>query len=37
VLRDKYFAMVKQTREAAKIDITDPDLKKEVGTIDSAQ
>jgi peptidyl-prolyl cis-trans isomerase C len=37
MLRDKYFAMVKQTREAAKIDITDPDLKKEVGTIDSAQ
>lgn len=37
VLRDKYFAMVKETRAAAKIDITDPDLKKEVDTIDSAQ
>jgi peptidyl-prolyl cis-trans isomerase C len=37
VLRDKYFAMVKETRAAAKIDITDPDLKKEVETIDSAQ
>jgi peptidyl-prolyl cis-trans isomerase C len=37
VLRDKYFAMVKETRAAAKVDITDPDLKKEVDTIDSAQ
>jgi peptidyl-prolyl cis-trans isomerase C len=37
VLRDKYFAMVKETRGAAKIDITDPDLKKEVDTMDSAQ
>jgi peptidyl-prolyl cis-trans isomerase C len=37
VLRDKYFDMVKQTRAAAKIDIADPDLKKQVDTMDSAQ
>ena len=37
VLRDKYFAMVKQTREAAKVDISDPDLKKEVDTMDNGQ
>jgi peptidyl-prolyl cis-trans isomerase C len=37
VLRDKYFAMVKETRAAAKVDITDPDLKKEIDTMDNAQ
>jgi peptidyl-prolyl cis-trans isomerase C len=37
VLRDKYFAMVKETRAAAKVDISDPDLKKEVDAMDSAQ
>lgn len=37
VLRDKYFAMVKETRAAAKVDISDPDLKKEVDTMDNAQ
>jgi peptidyl-prolyl cis-trans isomerase C len=37
VLRDKYFDMVKQTRAAAKIDISDPDLKKQVDAMDSAQ
>lgn len=30
VLRDKYFALVKQLREAAKVDIADPALKKAV-------
>jgi peptidyl-prolyl cis-trans isomerase C len=30
VLRDKYFALVKQLREAAKVDITDAALKKAV-------
>lgn len=30
VLRDKYFALVKQLRDAAKVDITDPALKKAV-------
>ena len=37
VLRNKYFAMVKETRAAAKVDISDPDLKKEVDTMDNAQ
>jgi peptidyl-prolyl cis-trans isomerase C len=37
VLRDKYFAMVKETRAAAKVDIADPDLKKEIDTMDNAQ
>ena len=37
VLRDKYFAMVKETRAAAKVDISDPDLKKEIDTMDNAQ
>lgn len=37
VLRDKYFAMVKETRAAAKVDISDPDLKKEIDTMDKAQ
>ena len=30
VLRDKYFALVKSARDAAKVDITDPELKKAV-------
>jgi hypothetical protein len=29
--------MVKETRAAAKVDISDPDLKKEVDAMDSAQ
>jgi peptidyl-prolyl cis-trans isomerase C len=37
VLREKYFEMVKNTRAAAKVEITDPDLKKQVDEIDSAQ
>lgn len=34
VLRDKYFAMVKSLRDAAKVDITDPALKTAVDAMD---
>jgi peptidyl-prolyl cis-trans isomerase C len=37
VLRDKYFAMVKETRVAAQVDIADPDLTKEIDTMDNVQ
>jgi peptidyl-prolyl cis-trans isomerase C len=37
VLRDKYFAMVKEIRAAAKVDVSDPDLKKEIDAMDNAQ
>ena len=37
VLRDKYFALVKSVRDAAKVDITDPELKKGVEAIEKAQ
>jgi peptidyl-prolyl cis-trans isomerase C len=37
VLRDKYFDMVKNARAAAKVDISDPELKKQVETMDNAQ
>jgi len=37
LLRDKYFALVKSLRGAAKIDVTDPDLKKAVDQIDQAK
>ena len=35
VFRDKYFALVKQTRAAAKIDVTDPELKKAMDAMDA--
>ena len=34
VLRDKYFALVKSLRDSAKVDITEPELKKAVEAID---
>ncbi len=37
ILREKYFDLVKKARAAAKIDITDADLKKQVDAIDGAQ
>ena len=36
LLRDKYFALVKRSRDAAKVDIADPALKKGVETIENA-
>jgi len=37
LLRDKYFELVKSLRGAAKIDVTDPELKKSVDQIDQAK
>jgi peptidyl-prolyl cis-trans isomerase C len=37
LLRDKYFDLVKSLRSAAKVDVTDPDLKKAVDQIDQAK
>jgi peptidyl-prolyl cis-trans isomerase C len=37
VFREKYFAMVSDLRKAAKVDVTDPDLKKAVDAMDQAQ
>lgn len=37
LLRDKYFDLVKSLRGAAKVDVTDPDLKKAVDQIDQAK
>jgi peptidyl-prolyl cis-trans isomerase C len=37
VLREKYFELVKSLRTAAKIDITDPELKKGVAEMDAVQ
>jgi peptidyl-prolyl cis-trans isomerase C len=37
VLRDKYFAAVNAARSAAKVDIADPALKKQVDAMDKAQ
>jgi peptidyl-prolyl cis-trans isomerase C len=37
VMRDKYFAAVNAAREAAKVDIADPALKKQVEAMDKAQ
>jgi peptidyl-prolyl cis-trans isomerase C len=37
VLRDKYFALVKQLRAAGKVEVTDPALKTAVEEIDKAQ
>ena len=37
VLRDKYFAAVNAARSAAKVDISDPALKKQVDEMDKAQ
>ena len=37
LLRDKYFALVKSLRGAAKIDVTDPELKKSVDQIDQGK
>ncbi|PSJ48811.1 peptidylprolyl isomerase, partial [Mesorhizobium ephedrae] len=37
VLREKYFALVKQLREAGKVDVTDPDLKKGVEAIEKSE
>jgi peptidyl-prolyl cis-trans isomerase C len=36
VFREKYFAMVGDLRKAAKVDVTDPDLKKAVDAMDGA-
>ena len=36
VFREKYFALVNDLRKAAKVDITDPDLKKAVDAMDAA-
>ncbi len=37
VFREKYFAMVEDLRKAAKVDVTDPDLKKAVDAMEQAQ
>lgn len=37
LLRDKYFDLVKSLRSTAKVDVTDPDLKKAVDQIDQAK
>ncbi|MDW6026371.1 peptidylprolyl isomerase [Mesorhizobium sp. BAC0120] len=37
LLRDEYFAFVKQVRDAAKIEIADPDLKNSVGQLEKSQ
>lgn len=37
VLRDKYFALAKQLRTAAKIDIADPELKKSIEAMEAQQ
>ena len=37
VFREKYFAMVNDLRKTAKVDVTDPDLKKTVDAMDQAQ
>ena len=37
VFREKYFAMVGDLRKAAKVDVTDPDLKKAVDAMDAAK
>jgi len=37
VLRDKYFAAVDAARKTAKVDIADPELKKQVDAMDKAQ
>jgi len=36
VFREKYFAMVEDLRKAAKVDVTDPDLKKAVDAMEAA-
>lgn len=36
VFREKYFALVNELRTAAKVDVTDPDLKKAVDAMDGA-
>jgi peptidyl-prolyl cis-trans isomerase C len=37
LLREKYFALVKQLRAAGKVEVTDPDLKKGVETIEQSE
>lgn len=37
VFREKYFAMVNDLRKAAKVDVTDPDLKKAVDAMEGAE
>jgi len=37
LLREKYFALVKSVRDAAKVEITDPDLKAGVEQVEKAQ
>ncbi|MEP9399309.1 peptidylprolyl isomerase [Mesorhizobium sp. KR2-14] len=37
LLRDKYFELVKSLRGAAKIDVTDPELKKAIDQMDAAK
>lgn len=37
VFRDKYFALVKSMRDAAKVDVADPDLKKALELMEGAQ
>src|SRR6185295_11877227 len=37
LLREKYFALVKSVRDAAKVDITDPELKKGVEAVEKSQ
>lgn len=37
LLRDKYFALVKSLRTAAKVEVSDPELKKAVEQVDGAQ
>jgi peptidyl-prolyl cis-trans isomerase C len=37
LLREKYFALVKQVRDAAKVEIADPELKKSVEQLEKSQ
>ncbi|TIW18393.1 MAG: peptidylprolyl isomerase, partial [Mesorhizobium sp.] len=37
VIRDKYFAMVKDLRAAAKVEISDEKLKKDVDTLEAGK
>ena len=37
VFREKYFAMVGDLRKAAKVDVSDPELKKAVDAMDQGQ
>ena len=37
LLREKYFALVKSVRDAAKVEIADPELKKGVEQVEKSQ